>query len=183
MMDVRSEGGTEGRVIVFTGPGKGKTRAALGAVIRFIASGRRAIFIYCTGPQHPLLGEVKTAAAIGDNWRMIGIKSEAKDISYLAEFTESVDTVREALAMAHDLWLHECDLLVLDDIFPHLDRGSIDIAQVLSLIDNRPPNTSIILTGQSAPEPIVYRADSVSDFLKIKQPPNDGMHLRRGIDF
>lgn len=182
-MDVRSEGGTEGRVIVFTGPGKGKTSAALGAAVRAIAHGGRVIFVHFTGPRYPVLGEVKTAAAIGRNWKMVGIRSEAKDIAYLNDFSESVDTVREAMAMAYDLWLHKCDLLVLDDIGFHLDRGSIDIAQVLSLIDNRPPNTSIILTGQTVPKSILQRADLVTEFLKIKQPLNVGMRPREGIDF
>jgi len=172
-----------GEVAVFIGPGKGKTTAALGFALRTIGQGGKVIFVHFKGPEHPVLGEVKTTGALGSNWRTIGIKSEAKDASYLADFTESVDTVREAMAMAHDLWLHECDLLVLDDISLHLDRRSIDIAQVLAVIDDRPPNTSIILTGSSAPEPIMQRADLVTEFLKIKQPPNAGMRLRRGIDF
>jgi len=180
-MDAREEAG--GEVAVFTGTGKGKTAAALGIALRTIGWGGKVIFVHFTGPQHPVLGEVKTAAALGGSLRTIGIKSEAKDISYLGDFTESVDTVREALAMAQDLWLHECDLLVLDDISPHLDRGSIDIAEVLALIDNRPPNTSIILTGPSVPEPIIQRADLASECLQIKQHPNAGMRLRQRIDF
>ena len=172
-----------GEVMVFVGTGKGKTTAALGTACRVIANGGKTIFIYFTGPDHPLLGEVKTAAAFGSSWRMIGIKSEAKDISYLDSFTESVDTTRKALTMAQKLWLHECDLLVLDDISPHLDRGSIDISQVLALIDDRLPNTSIILTGSYLPEPIIQRADSVTEFLPIKQPSNAGMRSRRGINF
>ena len=129
-----------GEVIVFSGPGKGKTTAAVGIACRGIAQGED-------------------------------------------DFTESVGTVQEALAMAHNRWLHECDLLVLDDITPHLDRGSIDIAQVLALIADRPPNTSIILTGQSVPEAIMKRADIVSDFLQIKQPSNAGIRSRRGIKY
>lgn len=175
--------GAGGRVIVFTGVGKGKTTAALGVALRTIGHNGKVIFVHFTGPRYPVLGEVKTTAAFGNNWRMIGIKSEANATSYLDGFTESVGTVSEALTMAHDLWLHECDLLVLDDISPHLDRGSINIAQVLALIDDRPPNISIILTGSSVPEPIMQKADSVTQWLKIKYPPKASMHLRRGINF
>lgn len=180
-MNVKNEGGAEGRAIVFTGLGKGKTRAALGVVLRKISQGKKVIFVYFTGPHHPVLGEVKSAAAFGGIWRMIGIKSQAKDVSYLNDFSESVDTATEALAMAHDQWLYECDLLVLDDISPHLDCGTIDVAQVLELIDNRPPNTDIVLTGSSVPESIVRRADLVTEFLKIKSPSDAGLH--HGIDF
>lgn len=175
------EGSARSEVIVFTGQGKGKTTAALGVALRTIAQGGKVIFVYFTGPHHPVLGEVKSAAAIGGIWRMIGIRSQAKDISYLNDFSESVDTVTEALAMAHNQWLRECDLLVLDDISPHLDCGTINVAQVLELIDNRPSNTSIIFTGLSLPEPIVRRADLVTEFLKIKSPSDAGLH--QGIDF
>jgi [methyl-Co(III) methanol-specific corrinoid protein]:coenzyme M methyltransferase len=176
-------GATSAGVMVFTGAGKGKTTAAVGVALRMIARDRRVIFVHFTGPQHPVLGEVKAAAALGSNWRTIGIKSEAKDTSYLASFTESVDTVEEALTKAHDCWLHECDLLVLDDIGHHLSRGGFDMGQVLSLIDNRPRNTSVILTGIYIPELIVQKADLVTKFLKIKQPKNAGTHLRKGINF
>ena len=173
----------KGQIIVFTGPGKGKTTAAVGIALRTIAAGGRVVFIHFTGPQYPVLGEVKTAAVISDNWKMVGIKSEAKDVSYLNDFSESVATVEEALAMASDLWLYECDLLVLDDITRHLEQGSIDIMQIRSLIDKRPPNVSIILTGSFAPEPITTSANLVTEFLQIKRSFNVGMRPREGIDF
>ena len=179
MVDIKDKG----EVLVFTGPGKGKTTAAIGVACRVIAQGGRVVFVYFTGPLYPVLGEVKAAAALGGNWRMIGIKSEAIDAAYLNGFSESVDTVKEALAMAHNLWLHECELLVLDDINPHLNRKTIDIPQVIALLDDRPPNTSIILTGQSAPEVIMKRADLVTEFLQIKQPFQLNVGPRKGIDF
>ena len=98
------ERGFKGEVIVFTGPGRGKTTAALGTAIRSFAHGGKVIFIHFTGPEYPVLGEVKAAASLGSNWRMIGIKGEAKDISYLDDFTETVDTAREALTMAQKVW-------------------------------------------------------------------------------
>lgn len=56
-----NEGGAGGRVMVFTGPGRGKTIAALGVAVRTIAHGGRVIFVHFTGPRYPVLGEVKTA--------------------------------------------------------------------------------------------------------------------------
>ena len=167
-MSVRVDEITEGEVMVFTGPGKGKTTAALGVACRIIAHGGKVVFVYFTGPQRPSWGEVKAAATFGGNWRMIGIDSEAEEISFPGDFTETANTVGEALTKAQKLWLHECDLLVLDDISHHLERGEIDTAQVLALIDGRPPDTSIILTGQSVPEPIIQRAGLVTEFRKIK---------------
>ena len=182
VMDMRNASESRGEVIVFTGSGKGKTKAALGTALRMIAAGGKVVFICFTGPLHPELGEVRTAATFGNSFRMIGIKSEAKDVSYLNSFSDSVDTVEDALTMAHKVWVRECDLVVLDGINPQLDRGRLNIAQVMALIEDRPPNTSIILTGQSAPEIIMKRADLVTEFVQTKQPPQTSMP-RKGIDF
>jgi len=161
----------EGELIVFTGSGKGKTTAALGVALRTIGQGGKVIFIHFTGPQCPVPGEIKTATRIGSSLRMVGVRSEAGDISYLDDFSESVDSVTEALVKAHDVWVQECDLLVLDDIGHHLEQGSIDVAEVMALIDDRPPNVGILLTGTSIPGPIVQRAELVTEFLLIKEPP------------
>ena len=167
-MSAGDKGRDKGEVIVFTGPGKAKTTAALGVALRTIGYDKKVIFVYFTGPRYSVSGEVKTAVATGGNWRMIGIKSEAKDASYLDDFAELVDNTQEALTMARTLWLHECDLLILDDITFHLDRGSINITQVLALIDDRPSDKTILLTGPSAPVLILQRADLVTHFLDIK---------------
>jgi len=182
-MDAKNKGEAIGQVIVFIGPGKGKTTAAVGTALRTIDAGGKVIFVYFTGPQHPKLGEVNIANAIRINWRMIGIKSESKDPSYLDEFYESVDTVKEALKLARTIWSYECELLILDNITHHLASGSIDDTQLIALIDNRPPNTSIILTGPSAPDWLIEKADVVTEFLKIKQSPDTDMRLRQGINF
>ncbi len=175
--------GDKGEVILFIGLGRGKTTTALGIALRVIAYGGRVVFIHFSGPQYPELGEVKAAAVIGDSLRMIGIRSEASNLAYLNDFYETVDTVADALAMARNVWIRQCNLLVLDDIGPQLDRGSIDVAQVSALIKDRPPNVSIILTGRSAPKVIAKTAGLVTEFVDVKHPSPTSMGLRKGIDF
>jgi cob(I)alamin adenosyltransferase len=183
MMDGGDEGRGESKVIVFTGEGESKTTAALGIALRTVTGGGKVVYVHFTGPRHPVLGEVKTAAAVGSKWRMVGIRNEAEDISYLDDFAESVATAGDALSKARTLWLRECDLLVLDDIAHHLTHGSIDVAQVLALIDDKPPNTIVVLTGLSFPESIMQRADMVTEFTDAKRPAQTDICLRKGIDF
>lgn len=171
-------------MIVHTGLGKGKTTAALGLACRVLGHGGRVVFIRFTGPEYPQMGDVRTATALGGNLRMIGVESQARDASYLADFTESTATVETALALARGLLMRgECDLLVLDDINPLLDEGTIDTAQVVALIDEKPPNVNMVLTGRSAPQAIIERADTVTDFTEIKHPSQAGIEPRKGIDF
>ena len=180
---MRNKLGNMGEVILLIGAGRGKTTTALGIALRVITYGGRVVFIHFSGPQYPELGEVKAAAVLGDSLRMIGIRSEASNPSYLNDFYETVNTVADALAMAHNVWIRQCNLLVLDDIGPQLDQGSVDIAQVLALIEDRPPNVSIILTGRAAPKIMAKTADLVTEFVDVKQPPPTSMRLHKGIDF
>jgi len=170
-------------VILFIGPGRGKTTAALGVALRIIGYGGRVVFIRFTGPQYPELGEVKSTAALGDRLRMIGIKSEATEVSYLDGFSECVDTVRDALAMARNVWIRECNLLVLDDIGAQLERESIDVAQVLALIEERSPNVNIILTGRFLPKVIMEAADLITQCVDAKHRSPTDMGPRKGINF
>lgn len=182
-MAVRNELGDKGEVILLMGIGRGKTTTALGIALRVITYGGKVIFIHFSGPQYPELGEVKAATVLGDSLRMIGIRSEASNLSYLNDFYETVNTVADAWAMACNVWIRQCNLLVLDDIGHQLDRGTIDIAQVLALIEDRPPNVSIILTGRSTPKVIAKTAGLVTEFVDIKHPLPTSMGLRKGIDF
>ncbi|MFQ6001150.1 MAG: cob(I)yrinic acid a,c-diamide adenosyltransferase, partial [Anaerolineae bacterium] len=129
-------------------------------------------------------GDVRAATALGGNLRMIGVESQARDTSYLADFAESTATVEAALALTRELFIRgECDLLVLDDINPLLYEGTIDTAQVVALIDEKPPNVTVVLTGRFAPQAIIERADTVTDFAEIKHPSQADIEPRKGIDF
>ena len=175
--------GNKGEVILLIGPGRGKTTTALGIALRVIMYGGRVVFIHFSGPQYPEVGEVKAAIALGDTLRMIGIRSEASNPSYLNEFYETVNTVAEAMAIAGNVCTKQCNLLVLDDIGHQLDQGSVDIAQVLAIIKDRPPDVSIILTGRSAHKMIMEKADLITEFVDAKQPSPTSMGLHKGIDF
>jgi len=175
---IGNSGENESQVIVFAGSGIGKTVAAVGIAIRTISAGGKVIFVYFAGPEHPTLGEIKSATAFGGNWRTIGIKSEAKEPSYLDDFTESVDTVEEAINIAQTIWSSECDLLVLDNITHHVACGSVDITRIIDIIDSRAPRTSIVLTGVFAPDLLIDRADVVTNFCNTKQPgDNDSEYM------
>ena len=174
-MDIIDEEDFDGKVLIFTGPSKDKTNASLGLALRFMGHGGKVFFICSAGPQSPRLGKLGTNAMFTDHFKMIGIKSKGSDASCSAEFSELVDTARDALAIARDRLMKECELLIIDDISQYIEQGDIDIAQVLALIDSRPQNTSIIFTGTSVPEPIIRRADLVSEFVYTKQPFQNGM--------
>jgi len=169
-MGVNDKEATAGRLLVFTGSSKDKTNAALGVALRFMGHGGKVIFICSAGPQSLKLGKLGTNAVFTDHFKMISIKSELSQVSYLDDFCELVDSATDALTIIRNLMIEGFRLLIIDDISYYIDRGIIGIAQLLSLIDRRPQTANIILTGVSVPEIIIKRADMVSDFVEVKWP-------------
>jgi cob(I)alamin adenosyltransferase len=54
---------------------------------------------------------------------------------------------------------------------------------VLELIKIRPKQTSIVLTGNHAPNEIINIADLVTEMNEIKHPYQKGIKAKRGIDY
>jgi cob(I)alamin adenosyltransferase len=54
---------------------------------------------------------------------------------------------------------------------------------VLELIQTKPDNTELILTGRNAPQQLKDAADLVTVLNEEKHPYKDGVYARRGIEF
>jgi len=75
------------------------------------------------------------------------------------------------------------DIVILDEVNVALDFALIDIEDVLSLIETRPPHVELVLTGRSAHPNIARAADLVSEVLNIKHHYDAGVEAREGIEF
>ena len=54
---------------------------------------------------------------------------------------------------------------------------------LLEFLDNRPPQTEVVLTGRTPSSALLARADYVTEMTKRKHPFDDGVRARRGIEF
>jgi len=59
----------------------------------------------------------------------------------------------------------EFDIVILNGINPLLDQGVVSLKQVLSLMDKRPPQVELVLSGPQAPEELIDRADLVTEMV------------------
>jgi cob(I)alamin adenosyltransferase len=75
------------------------------------------------------------------------------------------------------------DLVVLDEVTYPINWGWIDVNEVTQVLEHRPENVNVILTGRDAPEPIVAIADTVTEMRKVKHAFDRGVTARRGIDY
>jgi cob(I)alamin adenosyltransferase len=174
--------GEQGLVIVHTGAGKGKTTAALGMVLRSLGHGHRvAIVQFIKGAWEP--AEKRAFEPWGNQ---IVFHATGGGFTW-----ETQDRVRDK-AMAQAGWEvavgyladPEFKLVLLDEVNIALRKDYLSVEQVLAGIDNRPPNTHVVLTGRNAPDELIERADLVTEMALVKHPlKHKKVRAQAGIEF
>jgi cob(I)alamin adenosyltransferase len=171
----------KGLVQVFTGDGKGKTSAAIGAVIRALGHGLKAYVAFFMKGDHPY-GERQILSKLpGVTLEGFGSRDfvDPKNIK-----PEERQEAERALATAREAMLSgKYDLVVLDEVNVAVSFGLISVDDVLKLIKEKPQKVELILTGRRADTKLVQAADLVTECLKIKHPYDTGVAARGGIEF
>ncbi len=170
-----------GIVQVYTGKGKGKTTAALGQALRACGWGMRAMVIQFMKDGRNS-GEIAASAFIEN------LKFECFGSGGFVErghpLSEDLRLATEGLRRAEEiLRTGSCDILILDEINVAVDLGLIEEEAVLRLLDLRPPNMHLVLTGRGARASIIQRADLVTEMREIKHPYGSGRKAERGIEY
>lgn len=171
----------KGLVQIFTGDGKGKTSAAIGAVIRALGHGMKVYIAFFMKGAHPsgefhILSQLSsvTMASFGT-----GGFVDPKNIK-----PEEKGEAERALAAARQAMLSgSYDLVVLDEVNVAVFFELISVDEVLKLIGDKPQKVELILTGRRADSKLVQAADLVTECLKIKHPYDMGVVARGGVEF
>ena len=59
----------------------------------------------------------------------------------------------------------------------------ISLEDVLDLINSKPKNVDLVLTGNYAKDKVIEAADLVTEMREIKHPFQHGIKAKEGIDF
>jgi cob(I)alamin adenosyltransferase len=170
-----------GLLQLYIGDGKGKTTASVGLCVRAAGSGRRVTFAQFLKSRPS--GELAMLEKLG----VTVLRSEEK-FGFTFTMTEAQRTAcakaQEALLTAAAAALSpEPALLVLDEALDALELGMINCLTLKSLIEKRPPETEIVLTGRRAPQWLMDGADYISQVVKIKHPFDKKVPAREGIEY
>src|SRR5258706_9421919 len=163
MPDIR-----RGLIIVNTGPGKGKTTAAMGTALRAVGQGMRVVMLqFLKGSWH--YGELDAVQAFGDKFVMKQMGRGFVKVGAEKPDPEDVRMVEEAWAEADkaiqsDTW----DLVVLDEINYAISYGMLDPAKVVESLKKKPEMGHVILTGRKAHTTIVEAADTENEIRQWK---------------
>ena len=171
----------QGRVQVYTGAGKGKTTAAAGLAARALGHGRRVLWVRLLKPAALLAGELTSLCRLpGFELLDAGIgvitgSSSAEDVA--------VSVQRAFVAARQRIASGDLDLVVFDEINGAVRRGALPLAELLDLLEQRPPALEIVLTGRDAHPQVLQRADLVTEMVATKHPLAQGIAARRGIEY
>jgi cob(I)alamin adenosyltransferase len=171
---------SRGRVIINTGEGKGKTTAALGAALRAAGHGQKvAIIQFLKGQWN--YGEAKALKSL----KNIELTRIGSGFTWQAEDPEVPRTLaRQAWEVAREYVMSDrYDLVILDELNYVLREGYVEVAEVLSLLTQKPPRLSIIITGREAPTELVEAADTVTEMCCVKHAFAQGAPAQKGIEY
>ncbi len=174
----------KGLVVVLTGDGKGKTTSCLGMAVRAVGYGMRVAMIqFVKGSLH--YGELDGAKRLAPEFELTPMgKGFVGIMGDTLPFSEHVAAAGKALAAARKKMLSgKYDVLVLDEVNVALKLGLLDLADVISLIEARPGNVHLVLSGRNAHEEVVRRAHLVTEMRNVKHPYEQGIEAQKGIDY
>jgi cob(I)alamin adenosyltransferase len=178
MTDIR-----RGLIIVNTGPGKGKTTAAMGTALRAVGQGMRVLMLqFLKGSWH--YGELDAVQAFGDRLVMKQMGRGFVKVGAEKPDPEDVRMVGEAWSEAERaMQSGQWDLLILDEINYATSYGMLDPARVVESLKKKPEMLHVILTGRNAHPTIVALADTVTEMRQIKHAYEKGVMAQRGIEY
>jgi cob(I)alamin adenosyltransferase len=171
----------KGLLIVNTGPGKGKSTAAFGLVLRALGHGwnvgivqfikgawdtgeRRALEKFGAQVQFHALGE-------GFTWET---QDKARDIAAAAR----------AWAKAEELLADPTlQLIVLDELNIALRYDYLPLADVVAALSGRRGDLNVIVTGRNAKPELIEAADLVTEMSLVKHHFKAGVKAQAGIEF
>ena len=191
---------------VWWGDGKGKTTATLGMAFRAAGHGYRVHMLqFMKGGAdsvEDVRGEYNAIAAMPGlsyenlghyGWHAMNDGTDERDHAGEAEagFERARELVEAAgnadLRTPFDLDSDPEDgvhMLILDEILYAADRGLINPDAVVELVENKPGDLEVVLSGShSPPEYLLESADLVTNVRKEKHPIDAGQRARKGTEY
>jgi len=171
---------TTGTVQVLTGNGKGKTTSALGCGLR--AAGRGLTVLMVQFMKGRIYGELESVKHVPG----FEILQFGRDV-----FVDKDNPAVEDRELARLGFEKACDavssgkydMVILDEINIAVDYGLVDLDELLDLVERKPKQVELILTGRYAHPEIQRVADTVTEMLDIKHHFSSGIEAREGIEY
>lgn len=172
-----------GLILINTGPGKGKTTAAMGTGLRAVGNGMRVLMLqFLKGSWH--YGELDAVQAFNGNFVMKQMGRGFIKVGGAETDPEDIRLVEAAWAEARAaIYSGEWDMVILDEINYAIGYKMLDATVVAEALRGKPEMVHVILTGRNAHPMLVELADTVTEMREVKHAYQKGILAQRGIEF
>jgi cob(I)alamin adenosyltransferase len=179
--EVASKQIEKGVLLVHTGPGKGKSTAAFGLVLRALGHNWRVgVVQFIKGAWNT--GEKDALVRFGDqiSWHTMGegftweTQDKARDI---AAAHRAFEKVKELMADT------SIRLLILDELNIALRYDYLPLDEVITALRERRPDLHVVVTGRNAKPEMIALADGVTEMIATKHHFSAGVKAQAGIEF
>jgi len=169
----------KGYVQVYTGNGKGKTTAMLGQAMRASGAGLR-VYI----GQFVKSMEYHEVSVIRNHLPNITIELFGRGCTIAREVNEEdVLAAKEGVRKIKEVATSgKYDVVMLDEVNIAVYLKLLEVSEVLDVINAKPENVELVLTGRYAAGEIVDAADIVTEMAEIKHYYIKGVEPRDGIE-
>ncbi|MBQ6643684.1 MAG: cob(I)yrinic acid a,c-diamide adenosyltransferase [Saccharopolyspora sp.] len=180
-------------LVVHTGEMKGKSTSAFGMALRAWNQGWPVGVFQFVKSAKWKVGEENAFRALGRlhsetgeggpvEWHKMG-----EGWSWARKQGNEQDHAEAALEGWHEiarrLGEQRHGMYVLDEFTYPLHWGWVDVAEVVSTLQDRPGHQHVVITGRTAPPELVEAADLVLETGKIKHPMDTGQKGQKGIEW
>lgn len=172
-----------GLIHIYCGDGKGKTTAATGLAVRAAGRGKRVVIARFLktddSGEVPVLKQIPGITVIpctktfGFYFRMTEEQKAEAAVYYSGLLEQAWQTAKEQKA----------GLLVLDEIMAVCNYGLVNEKRLLELLESKPEELEVVMTGRNPSEILLEKADYVSEIVKQKHPFDQGIGAREGIEY
>jgi len=174
----------KGFIQIYTGDGKGKTTAALGLALRAAGNNYRVCMVQFLKTSRT--GEIESAKKLEGNFKIYRFEKK-KGFFWTLNDCEK-EELKEEVKKAYEFCLkalenNTCDILIMDEVMAILSNRLLSVEEIIELIDKKPDNMELILTGRNVPEEILQKADLVTEMKNIKHYMDKGILAREGIEY
>ncbi len=170
----------KGYVHLYCGDGKGKTTCSMGLLVRAAGSGKRVLLYQFmkdnSSSERKILSHIPNITVLPGDEKVMFTFQMTK------EQKEQKKTENDAMLNKIFGMMKDYDMVVLDEAIYAIGSGVLSEEIVFDVLDHRPENVEIVLSGRGPSDELIQRADYVSEIKKIKHPFDQGVKSRMGIE-
>ncbi|MBP9802324.1 cob(I)yrinic acid a,c-diamide adenosyltransferase [Patescibacteria group bacterium] len=180
---------TLGQIHIYSGNGKGKTTTGLGLTMRAIGADLKVALVFFDKggdfyAERKVLTQLQKLYPKNFSWQAFGeVRMEKGKGFRFQNIPADLAQAQLGVKQVIKLLKQKFDLLILDEINTTVKTGLLKISDLQSIIDNKPVNTELVMTGRYCPPEIIKQADLVTEMQDIKHYAMNGVTVRPGIDY